>query len=185
MDQNATIAPEMPVRGALVEHSADQFKPARCKEHTRGLILIGLFKLCKASLAALSGVAAYHLTHVDPGELALQLVDHLPINPVGHIAIAILNEADTISSHGLRQLGALSFLLCALYLIEGGGLMLQKVWAEYLTVVMTAGAMPWELYELVDRYTHVRLAALLINASVVAYLAVLLAEKRRKARDCA
>lgn len=157
---------------------------AHCGEHTRGLVLIGLFKLSKASLAVLSGVAAYHLTHVDPGELALRLVDHLPINPVGHVATAILNQADTITSHNLRQLGALSFVLAALYLIEGTGLMLQRVWAEFLTVVMTAAAMPWELYEMVDRYTHIRLAALLLNAAVVVYLMVLLAEKRRKLRVC-
>ena len=185
MDQHATIVQDVPAAVGLVDYSRNDAKPKYCGEHTRGLILIGLFKMSKASLAVLSGVAAYHLTHVDPGDLAVRLVDHLPINPVGHIAIAILDQADSISSHGLRQLGALSFLLAVLYLVEGGGLMLQKVWAEYLTVVMTAAAMPWEMYEMVERYTHIRLGLLLINGAVVVYLMVLLAGKRRKLRECA
>ena len=45
---------------------------------------------------------------------------------------------------------------------------------------MTAGAIPWELYELVHRYTHIRLGVLLVNVAVVVYLAVVLAQKRRK-----
>ena len=166
------------------EHSRDGADPSHADlshcdgEHIRGLLLIGLFKLSKATLAVLSGFAAYRLTHTDPGELAMNLISALHLNPVGGPALALLNQADTISAHGLRQLGALSFVLAALYLLEGGGLMLQKVWAEYLTVVMTAGAMPWEIYELVDRYTHMRLALLVANAAVVIYLALLLREKR-------
>lgn len=181
MDQQATIVHDVPSPVILVEASAhDHAEAAHCGEHTRGLVLIGLFKLGKAALAVLSGVAAYHLTHVDPGELAVRLVDHLPINPVGHLATTILNQADSISSHAFRQLGALSFVLGALYLAEGTGLMLQRVWAEYLTVVMTAAAMPWELYELVDRYTHMKLLLLLGNAGVVLYLVILLREKKRQ-----
>ena len=149
------------------------------------MLLIGLFKLGKAAVAALSGVAAYHLTHIDPGDLAVRVVDWLPINPVGRLAMAIMDEADTISTRGLRHLGQLSFVLAVLYLIEGGGLMAQRVWAEYLTVVMTAGAMPLELYEMYMHYTDVRLGVFVINAAVVWYLIVLLRQKRRMNRDCA
>lgn len=171
-----------PPAATAAEPSSAEADPAHDVEHTRGLLLIGLFKLSKASLAVLSGIGAYHLTHVDPGELAMRLVDHLPINPMGRLAMAILDEADAISARNLRHLGEISFVLALLYLIEGCGLMAREVWAEYLTVVMTAGAMPYEIYELVDRYTDIRLAVLLANAAVVLYLAVLLWQKRRAVR---
>ncbi len=178
----ATISGNASKRAAAAQDRADIASHAVDREHTRGLLLIGLFKLCKASLAVLSGVAAYHLTHTDPGELAMELISTLHVNPMGKMAQVLMNQADDISAHGLRRLGLLSFLLAVLYLIEGGGLMLQQVWAEYLTVVMTAGAMPWEIYELAERYTIFRLGLLLANAAVVAYLAVLLYQKRRAAR---
>jgi uncharacterized membrane protein (DUF2068 family) len=187
----ATISGAVPKRVALPARSNEEAEPAQVHEavltaedpeHARGLLLIGLFKLGKCSLAILSGFAAYHLTHVDPGELAMRLVDRLPIDPTGKLAILLMNEADSITFHSLRQLGMLSFCLAFLYLLEGTGLMLRKVWAEYLTVVMTAAAMPWEIHELLDRYTHMRLGLLLVNAGVVVYLAVLLVEKRRKDR---
>jgi len=157
--------------------------PAMDPEHARGLLLVGLFKLCKCLVALGSGAAAYHLARTDPGELAMRLVDILPIDPVGRLATAIMNQADAITPHGLRQLGLASFALAVLYLIEGTGLLLKRVWAEYLTVVMTAAAMPWEIYEIVDRYTYVRLAVLLGNAAVVLYLALVLAAKKRKERS--
>lgn len=182
MDRPVATPRDVPVQAAGVEPSSVEAEPAHRGEHTRGLLLIGLFKLSKAAIALLSGVAAYHLTQVDPGELALKLIDHLPINPVGRMAMALLDEADTISARGLRHLGQLSFVLAVLYLIEGGGLMAQQVWAEYLTVVMTAAAMPFELYEMIVHYTDVRLGVFVVNTAVVVYLAVLLRQKRRRER---
>lgn len=181
MDHPVVSAREVPDRALVLQESHDAAEPVRDVEHIRGLLLIGLFKLSKAAIALLSGVAAYHLTHVDPGELALQLIDHLPIDPVGRLAMAIMDEADTISARGLRHLGELSFVLAVLYLIEGGGLMAQTVWAEYLTVIMTAAAMPFEIYEMVVHYTDVRLGVLVINAAVVLYLIVLLRQKNKRA----
>ncbi len=183
MDQPATI-PQAVGNGTAVTLSSAHATPAHCGQHTRGLVLIGLFKLSKAALAVLSGFAAYHLTHVDPGELAMRLITLAHIDPMGRLATAIMNQADTISARGFRHLGQLSFLLAVLYVAEGGGLMAQKVWAEYLTVVMTAAAMPFEIYEIVERYTDVRVAVFVINVAVVAYLIVLLREKRRKGLQC-
>jgi len=185
LDQSAAAVRDVPESDAELSECSGDAQPAAGGTHHRGLLLIGLFKLSKCSLAVLSGIAAYHLTHVDPGELALRLIDTLPINPVGRIAMGIMDEADSISSHGLRQLGMASFVLAVLYLVEGGGLMAEKVWAEYFTVVMTAGAMPLEIHELVARYTDVRLAVLIANAAVVVYLAFLLRQKRRRERKCA
>ncbi len=53
---------------------------------------------------------------------------------------------------------------------EAVGLWHEKRWAEYLTVVATAGFLPFEILELVDRVTVLRVGALVINLAVLVYL---------------
>jgi uncharacterized membrane protein (DUF2068 family) len=54
--------------------------------------------------------------------------------------------------------------------VEAVGLWRRRRWAEYLTVVATAGLLPFELAELATRVTPVRVGALVLNLAVVAYL---------------
>jgi uncharacterized membrane protein (DUF2068 family) len=54
--------------------------------------------------------------------------------------------------------------------IEAYGLWRERRWAEYLTVIATAGLLPLEIHELVDRVTVLRLLGLFINVVIVAYL---------------
>jgi uncharacterized membrane protein (DUF2068 family) len=54
---------------------------------------------------------------------------------------------------------------------EGIGLAMQRRWAEYLTVIATGLAIPYEAYEVVHRVTLFKAGALLLNLAVVGYLA--------------
>jgi len=63
-------------------------------------------------------------------------------------------------------LGAYALLQAA----EGAGLWLQKRWAEYLAVVSTAIFLPIEVYELIERVTALKVAALLVNLAILVYL---------------
>jgi uncharacterized membrane protein (DUF2068 family) len=54
--------------------------------------------------------------------------------------------------------------------VEAVGLWRRRRWAEYLTVVATAGLLPFEFAELTRQVTPVRAGALVINVAVVAYL---------------
>jgi uncharacterized membrane protein (DUF2068 family) len=58
----------------------------------------------------------------------------------------------------------------AVQLAEAVGLWLLKRWGEYLSAVATSVFIPVEVFELVERLTWVRVAALLINIGAVAYL---------------
>jgi len=67
---------------------------------------------------------------------------------------------------------ALALILYAvLETTEGVGLAMGRRWAEYLTVVATGLLIPWEAIEVAARPTPFRVAALLVNAGIVAYLA--------------
>ena len=71
----------------------------------------------------------------------------------------------------LTTLGVVLVLYACLEGAEGIGLALHKRWAEYLTVLGTGLLIPYEVYEVLRRPTLFRVAALLLNVAVVAYLA--------------
>ena len=53
---------------------------------------------------------------------------------------------------------------------EAAGLWLERRWAEYLTVLATAGFLPLEIHELFARVTVLRVAALFINVALLIWL---------------
>ena len=57
-----------------------------------------------------------------------------------------------------------------LELVEAVGLWLMKRWGEYVAVVGTAVFIPLEVYELVEKVTWLRVAALAINLFAIVYI---------------
>jgi uncharacterized membrane protein (DUF2068 family) len=149
-------------------------------EHSRGLLLIGLFKLSKALLSIALGVGALKLLHHDLGIVVLHISDILKIDPESRMVALLMSKADLIGAPQLRHFSALTFAYAAICLVEGTGLMLEKRWAEYFTVTLTALALPWECFELAKEVTSVRVALLLINLLVLAYLVWLIRRQRRR-----
>jgi len=72
-----------------------------------------------------------------------------------------------------KSLHVLLFTATAYAVVEGVeavGLWLERRWAEYLTALATAGFLPFEIHELLDRVTVVRIGALVINVAVLIWL---------------
>jgi uncharacterized membrane protein (DUF2068 family) len=121
------------------------------------LRLIGAFKLLKTLMliAAGIGLVSGWVTHINPDNAyANQLVAHLA----------------GIDPKKLRDLGVGSFVYAALFATEGMGLMLRKLWAEYLTIVITTSFIPLEVYEMVHHGTVVKAVVIAVNAAIVVYL---------------
>jgi hypothetical protein len=68
-------------------------------------------------------------------------------------------------------------------LVEGVGLWLDRLWAEYLTVIATSVLIPVEAYELVRKPTLLKAGGIAVNVAIVAYLAWML--QRRLAHHAA
>ena len=60
----------------------------------------------------------------------------------------MLDHLDAITAQRLKQIGVATFFYAGLRMTEGVGLVLEKVWAEYLTVGVTIAFLPWEVYEI-------------------------------------
>jgi uncharacterized membrane protein (DUF2068 family) len=85
----------------------------------------------------------------------------------------LLHELDnlfTTSSTHLHQLAAVLLVYAVVEGVEAVGLWHLARWAEYLTFLVTASLLPFEIYEIAHRATPFKVIALVINVAVVAYL---------------
>ena len=151
--------------------------------HNRWLILIAAFKLAQAALFIAIGVGALRLVGKDLGDLLSQLADHLRFNPEGKLVNFLLDRAAFVDDRMLRRIGAVGFIYAFLDLAEGIGLYLEKVWGEYLTLIITGSFLPLEVYELFRRITWIRSGLLVINALVFLYLLKVVTERARERRS--
>lgn len=151
------------------------------RHHDRGLMAIGLFKLGKAILFFFLGMGAIHLLHKDLGDEIMRIATALKFDPESKVVTLLLEKVDLIDAHRLKQISLATFGYSILALTEGIGLMLEKVWAEYLTLSLTISFLPWELFELTRHPNWFRLSLLLINLAVLAYLIWLLKKKKASA----
>jgi uncharacterized membrane protein (DUF2068 family) len=143
-----------------------------------GLLLIGLFKLAKAIFFFCIGAGAIHLLHKDLGDELTRLAVRLRFDPESRFVALLLDKVDLIDAHRLRQISVATFAYSALALTEGCGLLMEKVWAEYLTLILTISFLPWEMYEIVRRPDWFRASLLLINLGVLWYLVWFLRRKK-------
>ena len=145
--------------------------------HDRGLLLIAIFKMAKSAFFFCVGMGALHFLHKDLGDEILKLAKELHRDPEGKLVSLALKNVHLVDAHRLRQLGIGTFAYSALALTEGFGLLLEKTWAEFLTLGLTISFLPWEIYELFRHATWIKAGLFAINLAVLGYLVWLLERK--------
>ena len=89
----------------------------------------------------------------------------------GHSVLAgQLEKVLHLDQGGIAVVLAIVTLYAIVESTEAYGLWKERRWAEYLTVIATAGLLPLEIHELLDRVTILRVVGLVINVAIVAYL---------------
>lgn len=83
----------------------------------------------------------------------------------------IVDWLTTIKGGAIIGISAGMLVLSILNLIEAYGLHMRRRWAEWLTVIATSLFIPFELYEVAQAQTAVRIGALILNIAIVYYLA--------------
>jgi uncharacterized membrane protein (DUF2068 family) len=163
------------INGALTTHS----HPNR----NRWLIAIGVLKLLKAVLFVSMGFGVIRLLHKDIADVLLQAVTALRFDPENRIVNVLLEKSALLSPQRLKEISFAIFLYAALDIIEGTGLVLEKVWAEYFTLILTGSFLPWELYEIIRHVTVFKVVLTLLNLAVFIYLAHVVNEKVRARQE--
>ena len=151
----------------------------------RWLILIGAGKLLKAVCLVLLGIGALKLLHKDLVDVATRWVYALRFDPEGRFVNLLLDKLAEVTPHRLRQISIVIFCYAGMDVIEGTGLVLEKAWAEYLTLILTASFLPWEAFEIVRHITWPKIVLTVLNALVVLYLVYYLQGRARERRRLA
>ncbi|HEY3805100.1 MAG TPA: DUF2127 domain-containing protein [Kofleriaceae bacterium] len=127
------------------------------------LVLIGIFKLVKASSLVLIAVGAFsdHLRH------SIEQT-----NPSNHYMREIIVKISGAAPHTLHLVEIAALFYAALFLTEGFGLLWRKTWAEYFTTIITVSFIPLEVYEMVERASAIKGLVIAANIAIVIYLLV-------------
>ena len=136
------------------------------------LIVIGAFKLFKALLLIVVGIGAIRFLHKDVVSTVTRWTQVLRVDPDNRYVHGLLVKILRVTPKQLRELSLGTFLYAGLFATEGIGLLLRKRWAEYFTIITTAGLIPLEIFELGRHFTVTRLLVGLVNVLIVWYLAV-------------
>jgi uncharacterized membrane protein (DUF2068 family) len=143
------------------------------KRHSRWpLILIGIGKLLKA--LALIVVSFYILKLIRPEvhEHWKAVLEDWRDDPQNHILFGALEKLLSVSVEHLQLLRVGTLVYAGLYGTEGVGLLFDKPWAEWMTVITTAGFIPWELYEVFHHATTGKVGLLFFNILALVYICI-------------
>jgi uncharacterized membrane protein (DUF2068 family) len=140
---------------------------------------VALFEAAKGALVFLAGFGLAAFLHRDAERIADALVSRLHLNPANDHARIFLELLSDVSSGKLWLLAAFAAAYAVLRFIEAYGLWRARSWAQWVAVLSGAIYVPFEIYELYLSVTWIKLAALLINTTIVAYVGHALWKKNR------
>ena len=141
---------------------------------------VALFEALKGALALTAGWGVLALFHGDAQRFADALVGRLHLNPAKNTPRIFLQLLENISNSQLWALAAFAALYAGLRFIEAYGLWRGRRWAEWLAALSGGIYVPVEFYELTRGVSWIKVAALLLNAAVVAYMCYALWVSRKK-----
>ena len=131
---------------------------------------IALFKLAKAALLIILGVTALKLVNTDIASGLENWVPQIGFGPASHYVGYAILKASELTPSKIRDVGVGSFIYAGLFLTEGLGLWFLKRWAEWMTIVITSSLVPVEIWEIIRKPHWGKVAVLVINLALVAYL---------------
>lgn len=163
--------------------TSSHLAPKDHRKHRAGLTLIAAYKLAGALVFIAIGVGALRLLHKDIGDVLWhELIDVLRMNPESRVVNYLFEKAELLNDPVLRRIGFAAFCYAGLGILEAIGLYFEKIWGEFLTLVITASFLPIELHEILRRVTWVRVSVLAVNVAVLVYLFWLLGERAAQRR---
>jgi uncharacterized membrane protein (DUF2068 family) len=135
------------------------------------LRVIAIERCLRGLLLLAAGVYLLFHLNTDFGRLAERIIRSVDVDPRQHLLHRLVTRLHSLRARELRIAGIAALGYGGLELVEGVGLWLDQLWAEYLTVIATTLLIPFELYELARHPTVWKAGGILINVLIVIYLA--------------
>jgi uncharacterized membrane protein (DUF2068 family) len=172
----------------MPRETSDAEKTARPRGNRHGLLgfrIIGILKLSSGLLLFAAWVGMFQLVHSDLTRDLDWLIRHLHLDSDNHVVHLVLVHVGRVDRKTLHAIQAGTFFYALLHVVEGVGLILERDWAGYLTVIATSALVPFEVYEIIHKPSALKVAVLVINLGLVAYVAFKLRQERRQRRAMA
>jgi uncharacterized membrane protein (DUF2068 family) len=134
----------------------------------KGVLLIGL------------ALGAFKYLRGDWQNTLIPLIERLNVDPGSRYFQAVVGKIVDIYPK-YPKLSLLCFgtmLYGAIFCVEGVGLLNQKRWAEYVTLIVTASFLPLEFYELFRHLNALKAIVTILNIAIVVYLIIRLRKDR-------
>ena len=144
-----------------------------------------MFEAAKGGLVLLAGCGLLALVHHDVQAMAEALAGRFHFNPASRYPRIFVHAATALTDTRLWLLAVGAAGYAAVRFVEAYGLWRQRRWAEWFAVVSGGIYVPIEVYALAHGVTWPKLAALLTNAAMVAYMIYALLQSRRIDRGTA
>jgi uncharacterized membrane protein (DUF2068 family) len=136
--------------------------------------LIALGKLFKAACLLVVGGFILHSMqqHSSVYDMLHDVINAMRIDEHNEFIHGLLEKSLGVKPRILPWLSAGTLFYSALYGTEGFGLLFDKGWAEWMTVISTAGFIPLEIFEIFHHPTITRLVIFVINVLVLVYISM-------------
>ncbi|MFL6373033.1 MAG: DUF2127 domain-containing protein [Pyrinomonadaceae bacterium] len=144
--------------------------------------LIAAEKFLRGLLLMIVGFKLLSMLGDDVHQHAVDFVNRHGINMANRFVQMGLGKLTGIGDKQMEEYGIIAVLYSLLLMVEGTGLWMSYLWAEYVTIISTTLLLPLEIYELVEKFTYVRLALLLVNIAIVVYLIIRVRKDRKEAK---
>ena len=146
----------------------------RSDDRPEGRLIIRLIaaeRLIRGVLLVIAGI--YLVTHSnnDFGRIADRLARAVELDPRRPFIHRIIVRLHRLHASTVLLTGIAAVFYGVLETVEGAGLWLDKLWAEWLTVIATSLLIPFELYELVHKPSMLKAVGTAVNIAIVVYLA--------------
>jgi uncharacterized membrane protein (DUF2068 family) len=143
------------------------------------LRIIAIYKLVKVLLLL---ALAYGEVRLHDASLAAKLLTWASARPLGlerEVVTQLLTWFSGISASGIHTLRLVTLCYAAVFAIECIGLWMRKRWAEWMTTIITASLIPFELWELFHRPNVGKVLVPLANVAIVVILVLHVRRTRR------
>ncbi len=164
MDEEISI-----VRGDIPAVTAAKRKPPE-KAIKAGLRTVAIFEATKGVLVLIIGLALLTLIHRDAQDVAETIVRYSHLNPDRRFLRRFVEFAGTVSDSRLWFMAAIALLYSSIRFTEAYGLWRARAWAEWFAIISGAVYVPIEIYELARHPSIFKVAVLLFNVAIVAYM---------------
>lgn len=158
-------------------------KAARNEHLKKGLHIVSIFEGAKGLLVLLVGFGLLEFIHKDLHMAAEHIVRSFHLNPASHYPRIFIDAANHMTDAKLWALAFSAMAYSVVRFVEAVALWMHRQWAAWFGLLTGGMFMPAEIYEIIRGANWPKVAILIINAAIVAYLAYVLYQSRQTGKD--